>query len=62
MNLILLNYELEDMSGEEFAQRLSKIRPAAVLIVLDSREKIFRAYGEYPTICSILCHQTIRDQ
>ena len=39
-DLILLNYELEDMSGEEFAQRLSKIRPAAVLIVLDSREKI----------------------
>ena len=24
-DLILLNYELEDMSGEEFAQRLSKI-------------------------------------
>ena len=39
-DLILLNYELEDMSGEEFAQRLSKIRPAAVFIVLDSREKI----------------------
>ena len=39
-DLILLNYELEDMSGEEFAQRLSKIRPAAVLIVLDSREKL----------------------
>ena len=39
-DLILLNYELEDMSGEEFAQRLSKIRPAAVLIVLDSSEKI----------------------
>ena len=39
-DLILLNYELEDMRGEEFAQRLSKIRPAAVLIVLDSREKI----------------------
>ena len=39
-DLILLNYELEDMSGEDFAQRLSKIRPAAVLIVLDSREKI----------------------
>ena len=39
-DLILLNYELEDMNGEDFAQRLSKIRPAAVLIVLDSREKI----------------------
>ena len=37
-DLILLNYELEDMSGEEFAQRLSKIRPAAVLIVLEISE------------------------
>ena len=36
-DLILLNYELEDMSGEDFAQRLSKIRPEAVLSVLDSR-------------------------
>ena len=39
-DLILLNYELEDMTGQDFAQRLSAIRPAAVLIVLDSREKI----------------------
>lgn len=29
------------------------------MIVLNDREN-FRAYGEYPTICSILCHQTIR--
>ena len=27
-DLILLNYELEDMTGQDFAQRLSAIRPA----------------------------------
>ena len=28
------------MSGETFAEEISRIRPASVLIVLDSREKI----------------------
>ena len=39
-DLILFNYDLSDMSGETFAEEISKIRPASVLIVLDSREKI----------------------
>ena len=40
-DLILFNYDLSDMSGERFRQsEISQIRPASVLIVLDSREKI----------------------
>ena len=39
-DLILFNYDLSDMSGERFAEEISQIRPASVLIVLDSREKI----------------------
>ena len=39
-DLILFNYDLSDMSGETFAEEISRIRPASVLIVLDSREKI----------------------
>ena len=39
-DLILFNYDLSDMSGETFAEEISQIRPASVLIVLDSREKI----------------------
>ena len=38
-DLILFNYDLSDMSGERFAEEISQIRPASVLIVLDSREK-----------------------
>ena len=39
-DLILFNYDLSDMSGEErFAEEISQIRPASVLIVLDSRVK-----------------------
>ena len=39
-DLILFNYDLSDMSGETFAEEISRIRPASVLIVLDNREKI----------------------
>ena len=39
-DLILFNYDLSDMSGERFAEEISQIRPASVLIVLDSREKL----------------------
>ena len=39
-DLILFKYDLSDMSGETFAEEISRIRPASVLIVLDSREKL----------------------
>ena len=61
-DLILFNYDLSDMSGERFAE-ISQIRPASVLIVLDSREKllstkrVFSAllflYGQTPLLSAI---------
>ena len=34
-DLILFNYDLSDMSGETFAEEISRIRPASVLIVFE---------------------------
>lgn len=39
-DLLLLNYDLQDMTASDFAERLSFIKPASVIIVLASREEI----------------------
>ena len=39
-DLFLLNYDLQDMTASEFARQLSLFKPAAVIIVLASREEI----------------------
>ena len=39
-DLLLLNYNLQDMTASDFAQQLSLIKPASVIIVLASREEI----------------------
>ncbi len=39
-DLLLLNYDLQDMTASDFAQQLSLIKPASVIIVLASREEI----------------------
>ena len=49
-DLILFNYDLSDMSGETFAEEISQIRPASVLIVLDSREKLLSTKRVFSTL------------
>ena len=44
-DLILLNYSLQDLTASEFAEQLSVIKPASVIIVLASREEI-KEHGE----------------
>ena len=39
-DLILFNYDLSDMSGETFAEEISRIRPASVLIVWIAAKKL----------------------
>ncbi|AGK71638.1 DNA-binding response regulator [Streptococcus cristatus] len=39
-DLLLLNYDLQDMTASEFAKQLSLLKPASVIIVLASREEI----------------------
>lgn len=39
-DLLLLNYDLQDMTASEFAKQLSSLKPASVIIVLASREEI----------------------
>ncbi|MFS9016726.1 response regulator transcription factor [Streptococcus cristatus] len=39
-DLLLLNYALQDMTASDFAEQLSLIKPASVIIVLASREEI----------------------
>lgn len=39
-DLLLLNYALQDMTVSDFAEQLSLIKPASVIIVLASREEI----------------------
>ena len=39
-DLLLLNYDLQDMTASEFARQLSLFKPASVIIVLASREEI----------------------
>ena len=39
-DLLLLNYDLQDMTASDFAKQLSLIKPASVIIVLASREEI----------------------
>lgn len=39
-DLFLLNYDLQDMTASDFAEQLSLIKPASVIIVLASREEI----------------------
>ena len=39
-DLLLLNYDLQDMTASEFARQLSLLKPASVIIVLASREEI----------------------
>lgn len=39
-DLLLINYDLQDMTASDFAQQLSLIKPASVIIVLASREEI----------------------
>ncbi|GGE28938.1 response regulator transcription factor [Streptococcus himalayensis] len=39
-DLLLLNYDLLDMTGEEFAESLSLIKPASVIIVMEERETL----------------------
>lgn len=39
-DLLLLNYDLQDMTASEFAKQLSLFKPASVIIVLASREEI----------------------
>ena len=39
-DLLLLNYDLQDMTASEFAEQLSLLKPASVIIVLASREEI----------------------
>ena len=41
-DLFLLNFMLEDMTGTEFAEQLSLIKPASVIIVLDNRDIILK--------------------
>ena len=38
--MLLLNYDLQDMTASDFAKQLSLIKPASVIIVLASREEI----------------------
>ncbi len=49
-DLILLNYDLSDMSGEAFAEEISQIRPASVLIVLIAAKNCW-APREYSALC-----------
>ena len=39
-DLLLLNYDLQDMTASDFAKQLSLLKPASVIIVLTSREEI----------------------
>jgi len=39
-DLLLLNYDLQDMTASDFAKQLSLFKPALVIIVLASREEI----------------------
>lgn len=39
-DLLLLNYDLQDMTAGDFAKQLSLLKPASVIIVLASREEI----------------------
>ena len=39
-DLLLLNYDLQDMTASDFAKQLSLLKPASVIIVLASREEI----------------------
>ena len=39
-DMLLLNYDLQDMTASEFAKQLSLLKPASVIIVLASREEI----------------------
>ena len=39
-DLLLLNYDLQDMTASDFAKQLSLFKPASVIIVLASREEI----------------------
>ena len=39
-DLLLLNYNLQDMTASDFAKQLSLLKPASVIIVLASREEI----------------------
>lgn len=39
-DLLLLNYALQDMTASDFAEQLSLIKPASVIIVLAGREEI----------------------
>ena len=39
-DLLLLNYDLQDMTASDFARQLSLLKPASVIIVLASREEI----------------------
>ena len=39
-DLLLLNYDLQDMTASDFAKQLSLLKPALVIIVLASREEI----------------------
>ena len=43
-DLFLLNFMLEDMTGTEFAEQLSLIKPASVIIVLDNRDIILKPF------------------
>ena len=39
-DLLLLNYDLQDMTASDFAKQLSLIKPASVIIVLSMLHKI----------------------
>ena len=39
-DLILLNFNLGDMTARDFAERLSRTKPASVIMVLDHREEL----------------------
>ena len=39
-DLLLLNYDLQDMTASDFAKQLSLLKPASVIIVLTSREEL----------------------
>ena len=58
-DLILFNYDLSDMSGERFAEEISQIRPASVLIVLDSREKLLSTKRVFQRFAVSLYGQTL---
>lgn len=54
LDLVLMSFQLSDMSSKELAKELLAIKPATVIIVVVETTEVAEHGGRYIDVCGIL--------